>query len=50
MSVRTEWGTRTVSSYPRVSLSASVTRAVVAARARRQGGQPQEMASSCFDK
>jgi hypothetical protein len=50
MNVRVEWGTQTVSSYPRVSLSASVTRAAVAARAHKQGSQAQEMASSCFDK
>jgi hypothetical protein len=48
MSVRTEYGKWTVSSCPRISLSASVTRAVVAARAIEAGGQPQEMVSSCF--
>jgi hypothetical protein len=41
---------QTVSSCPSVSLLASVTRTVVAARAHRQGSQPQETASSCFYK
>jgi hypothetical protein len=50
MKVRTEWGTQTVSSCPRVSLSASATRTVVAARALKQGSQPWDAASSCFDK
>jgi hypothetical protein len=48
MSVKTEWRTWTVSSCPKVSLSASVTKMAEATRAHRQGDQPWETAS-CFD-
>jgi hypothetical protein len=50
MRIRTEWGTWAVSSCPKVSLSASATKLVVAARAHRPGSQPQETALGCFDK
>jgi hypothetical protein len=50
MRVKTEWGTQTVSSCPKVSLSASAIKAAVAARVLRQGDQPQETITSCFDK
>jgi hypothetical protein len=50
MRVKTEWGTQTVSSCPKVSFSALATKMAVAARALRQGGQPGETASSYFDK
>jgi hypothetical protein len=36
--VKTEWGTQTMSSCPKVSLSASATMMAVTARVCRQGG------------
>jgi hypothetical protein len=50
MRVKTEWGTWTVSSCPKASLSASATKMAVTAKVGRQGGKLQKTTSRCFDK
>jgi hypothetical protein len=50
MTFKTEWGTQTVSSCPKINLSASASKMAVAARVRRQGSLLWETVSNCFDK
>jgi hypothetical protein len=50
MWVKTQWGTQTVISFPKESLSASVTKAAVVVRVHKQGSQLQDSVSSSFDK